>query len=533
MRKNNTSVRQWSGFQKVLRRPACSPLKVAFLSCSFLLLSGCDFLRDFIKNPPDNLFNEFPSIQVPSGYRVEKVVDGLTFPTSLTWDGNGRMFVAEAGGGLEPKQHAPIRILRVEPGKKTVVANLSDKGVNVALVGLTWHNGWFYFTHRASDNTGAVSRVHIEDGRVETLIKGIIDNQAEHQINDIKVGPDGRMYVAVGMAGNAAVLGPDVAPWVKESPNVHARPCQDIVLLGKNFQTPDFRTEDPDDMTLSGAYVPFGTSTSPGQVIKGVTLCGGSILSFDPNNPTGTVETHAWGFRNLIGLTWDKQTGAMYAAENGYDVRGARPVKDVMDATLRVEKGKWYGIPDFSAGREPLTNPKFEVPDEFQAMVFVNGQPQGKDLGFVIDHAASGLTPPDPSVVLGRHEWNSSPSLLDVAPASWGSMAGHVFIAEWGDLAPPTNPLRGEKPAGYQIVKVNPANGQLEPFVSNVHPGPASASGNAGKGLERPFDVKFGPDGAMYIVDYGVVEIDMTKEGPPYVYKPGTGVIWKVSKMVQ
>ena len=101
-------------------------------------------------------------------------------------------------------------------------------------------------------------------------------------------------------------------------------------------------------------------------------------------------------------------------------------------------------MPNFSAGREPLTDPKFEVPDSLQAMVFLNGEPIGKNLGFVIDHQASGLAPPDPSMVLGRHEYNSSPSMLDVAPDSWGEWAGQVFISECGDLAPPTNPL-GER----------------------------------------------------------------------------------------
>jgi hypothetical protein len=321
-----------------------------------------------------------------------------------------------------------------------------------------------------------------------------------------------------------------VAPWVMKNPMVHPRPCQDIVLLGKNFKSPDFRTmSNANDSVMTGAFVPFGTETTPGQVIKGVTLCGGSILSFDPANPMGTVKTHAWGFRNLIGLAWNKQTGEMYAAENGYDVRGVRPVKDEIDATLKVKEGMWYGVPDFSAGREPLTDDKFEVPDSLQAMVFIDGKPQGKDLGFVIDHAASGLTPPDRSMVIGRHEFNSSPSLLDVAPTSWGNMAGHVFVAEWGDLAPPTNPLRGKKPSGNQIVMINPSTGKLEPFVSNVHQGPASMFSTKQEGIERPFDVKFGPDGAMYIVDYGVVDIDMS-QAPPYVYRNGTGVIWKVSK---
>ena len=188
-------------------------------------------------------------------------------------------------------------------------------------------------------------------------------------------------------------------------------------------------------------------------------------------------------------------------------------------------------MPDFSAGREPLTNPKFDSPDSLQAAVFIDGEKVGKELGFLIDHERSGLTPPDPSVVLGRHEVNSSPSLLDVAPASWGELAGHVFIAEWGDLSPPTSPLRGQAPSGYQVVKVDPTSGDLTSFVANRGGGPASAAGQAGEGLDRPFDVKFGPDGAMYIVDYGVVTIDPSLQ-PPYSYQAGTGAIWKVSPTV-
>ncbi|MGI8638139.1 MAG: hypothetical protein ACR2KZ_22320 [Segetibacter sp.] len=47
--------------------------------------------------------------------------------------------------------------------------------------------------------------------------------------------------------------------------------------------------------------------------------------------------------------------------------------------------------------------------------------------------------------------------------------------------------------------------------------------------MERPFDVRFGPDGAMYIVDYGVVKIDMSKT-PPFDAQTGTGAIWKVTR---
>jgi glucose/arabinose dehydrogenase len=493
-----------------------------------MALPGCQYLERFLDDPGKEK-DRFPFIQVPEGYKIEKVVDGLNYPTTLTWDDEGKMYVSEAGGSMELEQYAPIRILQVEPGKTTVVADVSDE-VNVSMVGITWHKGWFYFTHRADDNTGAVSRVN-KSGQVELLFKGVLDSQTQHQVNDIQMGPDGRMYVAVGMGGNSAVMDASTGYWIKRNPTAQATPCQDIVLLGKDFKVPNVLSNDKNDSLLTGAYVPHGVRTSPGQVIKGVQLCGGSILSFDPENPAGTIETHAWGFRNMIGFAWNRQTGAMYAAENGYDVRGARPVRDNLDASLRIEKGRWYGVPDFSAGREPLTDPKFEVPDSLQAMVFLNGEAIGKNLGFVIDHQASGLTPPDPSMVLGRHEWNSSPSMLDVAPASWGDMAGHVFISEWGDLAPPTNPLRGKAPAGSQVVMVDPATGNLTPFIRNMHPGPASEQGGARKGIEHPFGVKFGPDGALYIVDYGVVELDRSQEGVPFIFKAGTGVIWKVSKV--
>lgn len=135
--------------------------------------------------------------------------------------------------------------------------------------------------------------------------------------------------------------------------------------------------------------------------------------------------------------------------------------------------------------------------------------------------------------MLGLHEVNSSPSGVDVAPASWGDWAGHVFIAEWGDLAPPTNPLRGNKPAGYRVVRIDPADGRVHPFVANRQPGSASKQGAKGEGIERPFDISFGPDGAMYIVDYGQVIINMgrTQNGkplPPHDPQARTGVIWRV-----
>jgi glucose/arabinose dehydrogenase len=375
-----------------------------------------------------------------------------------------------------------------------------------------------------------VSRV-TPDGQVTQILSGIIDSQSEHQVNDVKIGPDGRMYLAVGRAANSAVVGPDIAPFVMLSPGLHARPCQDIVLRGHNFLTADFRTEAQGDSVLTGAFVPFGTATQPGQRIPGVTKCGGSILVFDPANAEATLQVHASGFRQPIGLAWNRQTGEMFVGENGPDVRGPRPVRDEFDATLRVQAGHWYGWPDYSSAREPLTLDKFDVPDSLQAPIFRGTQERlGRFLDFVIDHEASGLTPPNRSLVLGLHPYQSSPSFLDVAPASWGDLAGQLFVAEWGDLRPNTNPLAPrEQVAGFRIVRVDPNRSQapVEAFIQNRLPGPASEQGARGQGLERPFDVKFGPDGAMYIVDFGEVEV-LANQMPPYNQRPGTGAIWRI-----
>jgi glucose/arabinose dehydrogenase len=509
----------------------------AFLAV-VLLLSGCEVFEeidDEIKKPPGNPSDQFPAIQLPDGYQIEKVADKLTYPTSVTWDDEGRMYVAEAGGAFldEP---APARILRMETnGEMTViVADLEARGIYPSISGMVWHEGAIYFTHRANDLTGAVSRMTPDGGSITELFRGFIDSQTDHQLNGIRVGPDGRMYFASGIGGNSAVMGQDMTPFVVKNPETaQATSAKDIVLTGRNFKIPNYLTMDVfGDTVLTGAFVPFGTPTHPGQVIEGREKPGGAIMVFDPADPEGTLEMYAWGMRNVIGFAWNKQ-GEMFATQNGYDVAaGGRPIKDLYDPTYRVRQGAWYGVPDFSAALEPVTDPKFQPPGELLPPVFIDGVKQEKRLGFVIDHEASGLTPPDKSLIAGLHPVNSSPSKPDVAPDSWGDMAGRLFVPEWGDMAWFTNPLR-DHPVGNRIVSINPTTGAVEPFIHNAQPGPASEQGALGLGLERPYDVKFGPDDAMYIVDYGqhLIVLRHIEHGHfPFEWPERTGAIWKVTK---
>ncbi|WP_181813895.1 PQQ-dependent sugar dehydrogenase [Halopelagius longus] len=473
--------------------------------------------------------SRFPMIRLPDGYEIEKVADGLTYPTSIVWDDEGNAYVAEAGGAFLDEEDASARILRLEGGEATEVVNLDDE-IYPAISGMTWHDGAFYITHREDDLSGAVSKV-TPDGERTQILGGIVDAKSDHQLNDIRVGRDGRMYACSGIAGNSGFMDQVMIPFVQKAPDGHPTVAEDIVLRGVNIELPDFR-EGESGTVRTGAFVPFGTETEPGQVIEGRDKCGGSILAFDPENAEDTVEPHVWGLRNAVGIAWNRR-GEMFVAENGYDNAPGRPIVDNYDATYRVREGSWYGWPDFTANMDPVTSPKYKPTSSAVAPPYIDGERQSPKLSFLIDHEASGLKQPDKSLVAGLHEVNSSPSKPDVAPRSWGEYADHLFVPEYGDLSWTTNPLR-DKPAGCRIAVIDTKGDgkRVRPFIQNAKPGPASVQGRAGEGLERPYDVKFGPDGAMYIVDFGVQRINRNRIAQghlPVEWDRETGMVWKVT----
>lgn len=181
----------------------------------------------------------FPMIRLPKGYEIEKVAANLTYPTSVTWDDQGNMYIAEAGGTFTDEEGASARILRVDAdGQTTEIINLDGK-IYPAISGMIWHQGAFYITHREMDLSGAVSKVTM-DGEITRIIGGIVDSKTDHQPNDICVGRDGMMYVCVGTGGNSGFMDQNMIPFVLKAPDGHPTPAKDIVLRGVNIQLPDF-----------------------------------------------------------------------------------------------------------------------------------------------------------------------------------------------------------------------------------------------------------------------------------------------------
>ena len=94
---------------------------------------------------------------------------------------------------------------------------------------------------------------------------------------------------------------------------------------------------------------------------------------------------------------------------------------------------------------------------------------------------------------------------------------------EFGNIIPH---LKDSWP-GYRVQRVNLSTGQASDFLVNRSRKPASASG--GEGLERPIQLEWGPDGSLYVVDFGRIDIlEDAKESMDA--RPSTGKLWRVTR---
>jgi len=204
------------------------------------------------------------------------------------------------------------------------------------------------------------------------------------------------------------------------------------------------------------------------------------------------------------------------------ELRGTRPVKDDPDTVLRIVKNTWYGWPDFSADLRPITERQFQPPME---MMIRTGYPE---LSFLIDHQTSGLMGPDRDTLLQvTFAPQAGVAKMDFVPASGPlkSLYGSAIIALFGDRAPfSTSGRRVDGLQGYKVVQADVDNHQWRDLIYNTRRGPGSKLDDHPDALERPFDVKFGPDGALYILDMGKVDVEDGQLDPV----SGTGKILRL-----
>lgn len=466
----------------------------------FLTITGChtlkkDMMREMKQAKIPDRQVDATDVQVPSGYKVEVVAKDFTYPTAATFDDQGNLYVIEAGFSYGGDWETP-KLIRVSgDGTKTTIAT---GGKNGPWTGVTYYKDYFYIAEGGRGEGGKILKVS-PDGKITTLVENI-PSMGDHFTESPVIGPDGYLYFTVGTATNSGVVGLDnFKMWLPSHKDFHDVPCGDITLTGENFTTPN-PLKDNQEKAVTGAFVPFGTFTTKGQIIKGTVPCSGSVERVNLNG--GKPELVAWGFRNPYSLAF--QDRQLYVTENGFDIRGSRPIRTNGDHLWKVQQGMWYGWPDFEGGK-PV-----------QSEVLNKGEKPAKPL-----LASYPDNPPQPVAVFGVH--SSADGIAFSKNNSFGQ-EGKAFVAEFGDMTPMTGATTS--PVGFKVVTVDVNSGHIEDFMTNKKKN-APASMMKGKGIERPLGVTFSPDGkSLYVVDFGILQIN----GMP-VPKHNSGVLWKVTKL--
>src|SRR5690606_36344198 len=93
-------------------------------------------------------------VAVPVGYEVQVVAEGFTFPTDVTFDDAGSVYVLEAGYSYGEVFTVP-RLLRLGPNGDAEVVATGDSG---PWNGVAYSEGAFYIAGKDGDE-GAILRV--------------------------------------------------------------------------------------------------------------------------------------------------------------------------------------------------------------------------------------------------------------------------------------------------------------------------------------------------------------------------------------
>jgi hypothetical protein len=425
-------------------------------------------------------------------------------------------------------------------------------------------------THAAGQNNSSrIVTVDPMTGKVTPFITGLPtgDHPTEQFAFDSKW-----IYWSQGSTTNSGVVGRDNGGGA----NQQDIPCQDIVLSQNVF--------DSGGGKKTSGYSPFGVQR-PGATVKAFEsamhpgVCDGAILRAQLNatHPENTIEPFSWGYRNGYAIRFPPDdhplAGGLLVGEDGADERGARPSNNAPDS-LQLARQNPDGTPDYHGwpdryGFLPTSQAVFNpvggpgddlcVPDPTNPPSMCTPASLTKILSADVPIADVLAGPPQQIISpLAIEAADSSFTGIDFAPKAFVAgpvKRGAALYSLEGDFGfSAANATDPAPEVGHEVKLINfgqqsaegddsdhqgagPLTLKIQRFAHNAEFEQSFVSGSAG--FNRPTNVKFGPDGCAYVVDYGAVR-DFGQSDPrakfvgagngPLVQIPGTGVIWKICR---
>ena len=543
----------------------------AVLALAVGLVSGAALAQDRAKAEPAGPAGKWstrvpvkpdPSkIKVPPGYKVGVFAAGLDTVTSITVDKQDNVWVAISGNtfGFPPegidKPHVKIfdksgKLIRDSVGLGTF------KSFALNELGYCAENGRTY----VGDYSYGIWEIDGVNGTPKLIMNEV--PIGDHALGGITCR-DGWLYYAVGAPTNSGFADPDIHGWTdaidpyweKRTPaGVPALPrdppCRDIVLTGLNIRD--------SQGNLTGSYLPKGTPSKPGHVIKAQKPCGGAIhrakLKADSSYTTDDWEVFAMGLRNSSGVSFGPKgsrfENSLAVSDNGHNDKGNRRVANAAERLfIFTEKGQDAGFPDKDG--DNFVNIKRSGPDVYRGNKFDPTRPNPQlnigDKPFIptlppyrfIDHSIGVrgtpliIANPNPNGYINPVlEWDTNNPMDGLAwsPKAFGA-TDTIFTAVFGIIDNGPESLRPMWPAIVKVEFLNPTGVKWSIFAENIDPGPNAyqKKGNVG-GFERTNDVEFSMDGkTMYVADYGELYVNYQMESPFYT-TPKSAVVWTITK---
>jgi glucose/arabinose dehydrogenase len=493
---------------------------VLLLAAALALAAGCTpsprLVTTAERRPIDRAI-----VEGPAGYTFQRYLENLTAPTAIAFDDKGNLLIAE--GGIDGR---PPAIYGITPaGSRFYIYHDAHLPLGIGspkkklygpIGGMVFHDGKLYVSHRDANRYGVISALGY-DGSRKTIVARM-PAQGDYGLTDLAVGADGRLYFGIGTATNSGVVGLDNwdTGWVRRYPTVRDQPWTKLRLRGVRMDSrnPLAGLFGPGEKAVTGAFQKFDTANKSWVYPPQNGKFNGAIYSVALDG--GNLKPEAWGIRLPRGLAFN-HLGTLYFTNNGMELRGSRPVKDDRDVLCKLVRGTWYGWPDYSADFYEITAPRFQPPLD---LLFNTGYDA---LPALIDQDASGRDgaglrpPPRDALLFGDFPSQSGAAKLVMVPRTgpFERYHGSAIVALSGDRAPfATGRQKVVGPIGYKLARVEVDSGRVEDFVRNTRGVPAHQLDRriARQALERPVDVKFGPDGSLYILDMGRMEVKNGKE---------------------
>jgi glucose/arabinose dehydrogenase len=412
--------------------------------------------------------------------------------------------------------------------------------------------------HNGQNNSSRIVIVDATTGHVTPFITGL--PTGDHPTEQLAF-KDNWIYWSQGSTTNSGVVGRDNGGGA----NQQDIPCQDITLSSNVF--------DSGLGVKTSGYSAFGVQR-PGATVKAFEtanhpgVCDGAILRAQLNpkkneNPADTIQPFSWGYRNGYAIAFAPKDhalkGGLLVGEDGADERGARPSTNAPDG-LHLARQNADGNPDYHGWPD-----RYGFLPTSQAMFNPIGGP-GDDLcgppvvpAFDPVACRAAITAagdvPIRDVLASPPQQITSPLAIEGADSSFTGIdfvakefvhapvqRGAVIYSLEGDFGFSAGNATSPAPeVGHEVKLINfskrgdPLQLKIMRFAHNTTFEQAFVDGL--RGFNRPTNVKFGPDGCAWVVDYGAVR-DFGQSDPdakfvgadngPLVQIPGTGVIWRI-----